>query len=172
MQHGARLGRRDTERASVANLVETVIAVDDKRVPAGYSQNPLSTKLGVKSGHVVALLRAPDGWSIPAPPRVETRRDLRKQPDIVLAFVRSLADLRRQRQRLVAALRAEDSLWLVRPRKAGGHVSDVSEQALRDEFLSTGLVDNKVASLDDDWSALRFVWRRENRTSRGSSTKR
>jgi len=94
---------------------------------------------------------------------VESRRDLRKQPNVVLAFVRSISDLRRLRQRLVPILRAEDSLWLVWPRKAGGHVSDVTEQALRDEFLPTGLVDTKVAALDDDWSALRFVWRREHR---------
>ena len=99
------------------------------------------------------------------------RRDLRKQPDVVLAFVRSLTDLRRQRQRLVRSLRAQGSLWLVWPRKAGGHVTDISEQALREEFLPTGLVDNKVAALDNDWSALRFVWRLEHRTARGASTR-
>lgn len=129
----------------------------------GCSLTPLASKLGVKPDHVVVLLGAPEDWSIPAESGVETRRDLRKQPNVVLAFVRSLSDVRRQRLRLVPVLRAEDAAWLVWPRKAGGHVSNVTEQALRDEFLPTGLVDNKVAALDEDWSALRFVWRREHR---------
>jgi len=42
-----------------------------------------------------------------------------------------------------------------------------TEQSVRDEFLPTGLVDNKVAALDDAWSGLRFVWRRELRASIG-----
>ncbi len=44
-------------------------------------------------------------------------------------------------------------------------MSDVTEQSLRDELLPTGLVDTKVAALDDDWSGLRFVWRKELRAS-------
>ena len=54
---------------------------------------------------------------------------------------------------------------MVWPRKAGGQVSDVTEQALRDELLPKGLVDIKVAALDADWSGLRFVRRREHRAS-------
>jgi hypothetical protein len=132
---------------------------------AGYSGTPLPKKLGVKPGHLIALLDAPEGWALPAMPSVEVRRDLRKHPDIILAFVRSIADLRRQRPRLLRAVQPGESLWLVWPRKAGGHVSDVSEQALRDEFLPTGLVDVKVAALDNDWSGLRFMWRREHHPS-------
>lgn len=132
----------------------------------GYSGTPLARKLGVGAGDVVALLVAPPGWSIPdLPPDVEVREDLRRRPDVVVAFVRSRADLRRQVRRLVGALTADASLWVAWPRKAGGHISDVTEQSLRDELLPTGLVDNKVAALDDDWSALRFVWRLEHRPS-------
>ena len=54
---------------------------------------------------------------------------------------------------------------MVWPRKARGHMSDVSEQLLRDELLPKGLFDTKVAALDADWSGLRFVWRRERRAS-------
>jgi len=137
-------------------------------MPAGYSATPLATKLGLKPGHVVTLLDAPEGWSIPdLEPTVEVRRDLRRRADVVIAFIRSLAELHRQAPRLVKALTAEASLWVVWPRKAGGHVSDVTEQSLRDELLPTGLVDNKVAALDDDWSGLRFVWRKERRAAMG-----
>jgi hypothetical protein len=133
-------------------------------MPAGYSGTPLAKKLGLKEGHVVALLGPPGDWAIPGlEPGVEIRRDLRRRPDVVIAFVRSLADLRQQAGRLVAAVAADGSLWVAWPRKAGGHTSDVTEQSLRDEFLPTGLVDNKVAALDEDWSGLRFVWRKEHR---------
>ena len=134
--------------------------------PAGYSPTPLAKKLGVKAGQTVALVGAPPEWSIPGlDPGVTVRRVLGKRPDVVIAFVRSRAELSRKSPRFVAAVTAEASLWMVWPRKAGGHVSDVTEQSMRDELLPTGLVDTKVAALDDDWSGLRFVWRRERRPS-------
>ena len=133
-------------------------------VPAGYSGTPLVRKLGIRDGHVVALLDRPDGWAIPdLGPEVTTRHDLRARSDVVIAFVRSKGDLERRAGRLVRALHADAALWVVWPRKAGGHVSDVTEQSLRDALLPAGLVDTKVAALDDDWSGLRFVWRRERR---------
>ena len=133
-------------------------------MPAGYSATPLARKLGIKEGHTVALLDAPEAWCIPAlEAGVTVRRDLRGRVDVTIAFVRSHGDLTRRSPRLVNALSAQGSLWLVWPRKAGGHVSDVTEQSLRDALLPTGLVDTKVAALDDDWSGLRFVWRREHR---------
>lgn len=133
---------------------------------AGYSGTPLAKKLGLKQGHVVALLGAPEAWSIAGlESEVEVRHDLRRRPDIVIAFLRSLSELRQQAPRLLNAIGPDASLWVAWPRRAGGHVSDVTEQSLRDEFLPTGLVDNKVAALDQDWSGLRFVWRREHRAS-------
>ncbi len=91
------------------------------------------------------------------------RRDLGGAPDVVIAFVRSRSELRTNKAGLLEALGAQGALWVAWPRKAGGHVSDVTEQSLRDELLPAGLVDTKVAALDDDWSGLRFVWRRERR---------
>jgi hypothetical protein len=133
---------------------------------AGYSGTPLARKLGLKRSHVLALLDAPDDWFIPAlEPDIEVRRDLRRRPDVVIAFVRSVSDLHRCARRLVNAVSADGALWVAWPRRAGGHASDISEQSLRGEFLSTGLVDNKVAALDQDWSGLRFVWRTEHRDS-------
>jgi hypothetical protein len=137
---------------------------DTGGVDAGYSGTPMARKLGVKEGHVVSLLGAPDGWSVPdLPPSVEVRRDLRRRPDVVVAFVRSAAELRRGPRRWLRALDPGSALWVAWPRRAGGHTSDVTEQALRDTLLPTGLVDVKVAALDVDWSGLRFVWRRERR---------
>jgi hypothetical protein len=135
-------------------------------VPAGCSGTPLRRKLGIRPGHVVAFVGAPEGWTIPdLDPGIELRGDLRRRPDIVIAFVRSRRQLQNQGERLRSAVSADASLWVAWPRKAGGHVSDVTEQSLRDEFLPSGLVDTKVATLDNDWSGLRFVWRRDCRAS-------
>ena len=47
--------------------------------------------------------------------------------------------------------------------------TDVTEDVVRDKGLSIGLVDNKVCAVDDTWSGLRLVIRRENRPSRGAA---
>jgi hypothetical protein len=49
------------------------------------------------------------------------------------------------------------------PRKAAGHESDLGDNVVRTAALETGLVDIKVAAIGEDWSGLRFVWRRELR---------
>jgi len=67
---------------------------------------------------------------------------------------------------LQRALRVDGGLWIVWPRKAAGHASDISENGLREIVLPTGLVDVKVAALDEDWSGLKFVWRKELRANK------
>jgi hypothetical protein len=134
-------------------------------VPAGYSGTPLAKKLGVKPGGVVALLDAPSDWSIPdLPPDVKVKRGRRATlaADVVVAFCRASSDVAEVAAR-AASLPANAALWVSWPRKAAGHVSDVTDNLLRELLLPVGVVDVKVAALDDDWSGLKFVWRKENR---------
>jgi hypothetical protein len=131
---------------------------------AGYSGTPLAKKLGIKSESVVALVGAPDGWSVPdLPDGVEEKPNLRGAWDIAVVFIRSASELKRRVGPVTRATRDESSVWIAWPRKAGGHDSDVTEQLLRDLLLPTGLVDVKVAALDTDWSGLKFVRRKELR---------
>ena len=110
---------------------------------------------------MVALLDAPAGWSVRnLGSAFQVHSTLRCRPEVVIVFVSSVSALRRQAGRLVKAVPPAGALWVAWPRRAGGHSSDVTEQSLRDELLPTGLVDNKVAALDQDWSSLRFVWRK------------
>lgn len=124
----------------------------------GYSGTPLVRKLGIKDGQVVVFLDAPAGWGIEG---VTPRSD--GTGDVVLAFFHDQASLAAKAPVLARALPKTAMLWIAWPRKAGGHVSDVTENGLRDVLLPTGLVDVKVAALDSDWSGLKFVWRKENR---------
>jgi hypothetical protein len=130
-----------------------------------YSGTPLRRKLGIKDGHVVALLDEPAGWRIQGlPETVAVRKRARGPLDVIVAFFHERARLERRLPVLVRALRVDGSLWIAWPRKAAGHVSDISENRLREIVLPIGLVDVKVAALDDDWSALKFVWRRDLRS--------
>jgi hypothetical protein len=132
--------------------------------PAVAPSVGLARKLGVGPGDVVALLGAPPAWSageLPAGARL--RRGLRGPADIVIAFLRRASDLDKVLPRVVPALGPQDALWLAWPRRAAGHTSDLNDNLVRGAALETGLVDVKVAALGEDWSGLRFVWRRERR---------
>ncbi len=127
----------------------------------GYSGRTMGQKLGVKEGAAIALRHAPADWEIPhLPPRVEINADLDEAFDIAIWFVRNAAELAGEIADVASRVPAGSSLWIAWPRRAGGHVSDVTEQSIRDHVLPTGLVDVKVAALDTDWSALKFMWRR------------
>jgi hypothetical protein len=130
----------------------------------GYSDTPLWRKLGIKSGHVVALLNAPAGWTIDAlPDDVVVRTRARGALDVIVAFFDQRTRLEQRLPVLVRATAADGCLWIAWPRKAAGHVSDISENDLRRLVLPTGLVDTKVAALDQDWSGLKFVYRKKLR---------
>jgi hypothetical protein len=133
-------------------------------VSTGYSSTPLVRKLGVKSGHAVAVLGAPAGWRIEALPEgVRPSVRARGTFDVIVAFFARRAQLERRLPVLIEVLRSDGGLWIAWPRKAAGHESDISDNALRELVLPNGLVDVKVAALDDDWSGLKFVWRKEVR---------
>jgi hypothetical protein len=134
---------------------------------AGYSGTPLAKKLGIKEGSVVTLVGAPDGWAVPGVPAgVTTRTSLRGRFDIALVFVRSASELRRRVTSIERTVDDAAAAWIAWPRKAGGHDSDVTEDLLRELLLPTGLVDVKVAAIDNDWSGLKFVRRKELRSKK------
>lgn len=129
---------------------------------AGYSGTPLAKKLGIKPGHRLALVGAPDGWEVPELPEGVTV-GAADGADVVVAFHRSAAELAAGIEALGRAVFPDGAVWIAWPRRAGGHESDITENGIRDVVLPLGLVDTKVAALDDDWSGLKVVWRRERR---------
>ena len=131
---------------------------------AGYSGTPQLTKLGIEPGIRLRILGADPDWSFAEP--LDNVEVVEEGPcTVALVFVREPGELDALR-RWGELVFPSGALWIAWPRKAGGHVSEVDENAIRDVALAEGLVDVKVAAIDDDWSGLKIVWRKENRTGR------
>lgn len=125
--------------------------------PAGYSGTPLAKKLGIHEASTVALVRAPAGFTIPElPPGVEVRRSARAKTDVTLWFVRSATELD-SRIGAMAARADKGALWICWPKRSSGIASDATEHAVRAAGLANGLVDFKIAAIDETWSGLRFA---------------
>ena len=129
---------------------------------AGYSGTPLPRKLGIKPGYAVAIPSAPNDFPkilghLPA--NVVLRRRVQGRCDLIVWFVGSRRQLRR-RVRRYGQQAGAGGLWICWPKKASGVKSDLSERAVREAGLANGLVDYKIASIDQTWSGLRFTRRK------------
>jgi len=80
-----------------------------------------------------------------------------------LAFFTTADELPARLPGLAQRIYPAGALWIAWPRRAGGHHSDITENLIRERALPLGVVDVKVAAIDDDWSGLRMVWRLSNR---------
>ena len=136
---------------------------------AGYSGTPLPKKLGLKEGHTLLLDGAPDGFDATLgelPSGVVHVGGADGAVDVIVAFTKARADLERRFAALKAALAFDGGLWIGWPKRASGVTTDVTEDVVRAIGLAHGLVDNKVCAIDETWSGLRFVYRREDRPPR------
>lgn len=136
---------------------------------AGYSGTPLAVKLGIKSGHRVALLGAPTGFESQLdglPEAVTIARQVRGTVDVILFFVDRASDLVARFTALSSRLDPAGGLWVAWPKKASGRPTDLTEGEVRAIGLAAGLVDNKVCAVDEIWSGLRFVVRLADRPAR------
>jgi hypothetical protein len=124
---------------------------------AGYSATPQARKLGLKPGLRVSLVAAPPGWSLSDPPELDYIEE--GPADVVIAFVRSAAELDGPVPVLGERIFPTGTLWIAWPRKAAGHISDITDNVVRGAVRPHGLVDVKVAAIDDDWSGLKILWR-------------
>ena len=130
---------------------------------AGYSGTPLLRKLGIKDGHRVLLRNAPD--ELPEELREYRGARLGEELDVVLLFVKSAAELDAQFAKLIKAINADGMIWIAWPKKASGIETDLTDNVIRDYVLRTPFVDVKVCAIDETWSGLKFVIRKELRAA-------
>lgn len=137
---------------------------------AGYSPNPLVKKLGFKDGSAALLLAVPDALAEinGFPGFVLIDRSLKKGPrryDAAHWFETSRARLEDGIRTMAGGLKPDAMLWISWPKKASKAATDITEDVLREVILPLGLVDVKVCAVDEVWSGLKFMWRKELRSA-------
>jgi len=133
---------------------------------AGYSQRALVDKLGIKPNTRIAIINPPRGYRATLgklPPGVIVGTTLRGSLPFIQLFVTSRGVLEARLPNLLRALEPDGSLWISWPKKSSGVTTDITEDVVRAVALPTGLVDVKVAAVDDVWSGLKLVRRLKNR---------
>lgn len=136
-------------------------------MPAGYSGTPLLKKLGIKAGYRLLLLDTPDhyrGLVGDLPEGCILLESTEDGPaDFIHLFCRTMEELERQAPTVKAALDKGGMLWISWPKGKSSIPTDLKRDPIRDHFLDLGLVDVKVAAVDEDWSGLKFVYRLKDR---------
>jgi len=135
---------------------------------AGYSGTPLPQKLGIKPGLTIVLINEPANY----------RKLLGKLPDHVSfsdciaansTFVHLFSTKRNELEKKLSILRGKISdngtIWVSWPKKSANAPTDITEDVIREVALPLGLVDIKVCAVDETWSGLKLMIRRENRKS-------
>lgn len=133
---------------------------------SGYSGTPLAKKLSLKPGMRV-------WWdAMPASVRDEIQSaglaiDLLEEPKAPIAaahiFVSERENLDIKLHQLMPMLEPSGFIWVSWPKKASKLPTDITEDVIRDIALPMHLVDVKVCSLDDIWSGLKLVIRKDHR---------
>jgi hypothetical protein len=130
---------------------------------AGYSGTPLAQKLGIRDGSVLVLLGEPAGVITDLPQGVTVRRRAQGHADVVVAFFVARAKFEQRIGALGRMVFPAGGLWIAWPKRSTGVATTMNEDVAREVALPSGLVDNKVCAIDETWSGLRLVWRREHR---------
>jgi hypothetical protein len=133
---------------------------------AGYSKTPLWKKLGMKEGMRVIHVHAPENYSqllgkLPRAVLLETK--LREDVALIHYFAKTKSALVRDFPRLKKALLPDGALWISWPKATAKVPTDLSDNVVREIGLKGGLVDVKVAAIDETWSGLKFVFRLKDR---------
>jgi streptogramin lyase len=136
---------------------------------AGYSGTPLAKKLGIKPSTKVFVSSAPENYVqlvSPLPAGVHLVRRLGSETDMVHIFATKRARLSEALQGTLAKMKPDAAIWVSWPKKASQVQTDITEDTIREVALPMGLVDIKVCAVDDTWSGLKLVLRKEKRKSR------
>jgi hypothetical protein len=136
-------------------------------VTVGYSGTPLPRKLGIKPGMSMSVLNAPPNLDTilgQLPDGVTTSRRLNDHRDLVLIFVTRQTDLASRIPVLTSAIAPDGMIWVAWPKRASKVETDMTEDVIREIVLPAGdLVDVKVCAIDQIWSGLKLVIRKERR---------
>ena len=127
---------------------------------AGYSGTPLAKKLGIQPGSTLFVEGVPDDYPSDGATLARTVSD---RVDIIHLFTRSVNELASKLRRYRTKMRPDAAVWVSWPKKSSKVATDITEDVIRDVALPMGFVDIKVCAVDEVWSGLKLVIRREQR---------
>jgi len=137
-----------------------------KMPTAGYSGTPLARKLGIKSGFKIWIENAPSHYFQlfdDLPEDLEIMKVLDQEIDFAHLFVKEQSILEPSLITIKKHLKKDGLIWISWPKGASKIVTDVNREIVREVGLKAGLVDVKVAAVDENWSGLKFVFRLKDR---------
>jgi hypothetical protein len=133
---------------------------------AGYSGTPLAKKLGIKAGSRLWAPHAPRGYKkllSPLPAEVSFLSRAGHELDVIHFFTKSRRELAATLPGLIPRIKREGAIWVSWPKKASKVETDVTEDMIRTLALPLRLVDVKVCAVDETWSGLKLVIRKQHR---------
>lgn len=135
---------------------------------AGYSGTPLAKKLGIKPDFLVLMINAPESYEqllAPLPENVELSPNPRPDVDLVHVFTNARDELFRTLAKTRTLIKQDGSIWVSWYKKAAKLPTEITEDTVREAAVPLGLVDVKVCAVNEKWSGLKLVIRKENRVS-------
>lgn len=132
----------------------------------GYSGTPLAKKLGIKEGSSFLVINPPDNFLellAPLPDAVVTLEKPQADIDVIHFFTNSRDELFRGLADQRNWIKQNGSIWVSWYKKAAKLPTEITEDTVREAAFPLGLVDVKVCAVDERWSGLKLVIRRENR---------
>ena len=134
---------------------------------SGYSKTPLIKKLGIKSGNKILLVHEPDHYSELLGPLPDDTKIVKEGAKDLADFIHLFAKDEETLHNLFAALKSKldinGMIWVSWIKKSSKMETDISESDVRNLGLKLGLVDVKICAVDDNWSGLKFVFRKRDR---------
>ena len=133
------------------------------RSMVGYSSTPLVNKLGLKDGMFTLFVNTPENY-IDLLGKLPDVVKGKEQLDFIHYFTRSQEAIREDFPDLKTKLKLTGMLWISWPKSSCSFASsDLTDNVVRNIGLDNGLVDVKIASIDENWSAMKFVYRLKDR---------
>ncbi|MCW8877757.1 MAG: DUF3052 domain-containing protein [Kangiellaceae bacterium] len=135
---------------------------------AGYSGTPLAKKLGIKAGFKIYVKNPPENYLQliePIPDNVMIYKRLSSSLDIIHFFTKKKSELAHCINDYMARIKPNGMIWVSWPKRVSKVETDVTEDIIREIILPLGLVDIKVCAVDETWSGLKLVIRKESRAN-------
>ena len=134
----------------------------------GYSNTPLVRTLGLKESDKIYVKNAPKNYLeliSPIPTGTLILKRLSNNIDIIHLFSKDKDELNTLLETYADKIKQTGMIWVSWPKQSSEIPTNISEEVVRAAALERGLVDINICTVDENWSALKLVLRKEHRAA-------